>query len=124
MKTIDGLLNHINKLTKAARHGHESDRDAKEQLSEAKDGSHDSNTPKSVKHGINHISNALKSVEDAENSMKSSDSQLPSAADQHKKKMIAAKMKALQDQIKNDFQKVTGFGNKAGYLPPVKMPHM
>jgi len=41
-----------------------------------------------------------------------------------KKKMIAAKMKALQDQIKNDFKKVTGFGNQAGYVPPVKMPHM
>ncbi len=31
---------------------------------------------------------------------------------------------ALQEQIQTDFKKVTGYGNKAGYVPPVKMPHM
>ena len=33
-------------------------------------------------------------------------------------------VQALEDQIKGDFAKVTGFGDKAGFLPPVKVPHM
>eukprot|EP00286_Rhodomonas_abbreviata_P020734 CAMPEP_0181292196 /NCGR_PEP_ID=MMETSP1101-20121128/2375_1 /TAXON_ID=46948 /ORGANISM="Rhodomonas abbreviata, Strain Caron Lab Isolate" /LENGTH=206 /DNA_ID=CAMNT_0023396645 /DNA_START=21 /DNA_END=641 /DNA_ORIENTATION=+ len=126
MKTIDGLLSHINKLTHDARSGHESDRSAKEQLSEQKNDD-SSGAPSSVKKGINHISKALQAAESAESGLQDDDSDgehRETAADVHKKKMIAAKMKALTDQIKHDFAKVTGFGNKAGFLPPVKMPHM
>jgi hypothetical protein len=31
---------------------------------------------------------------------------------------------ALQEQILSDFKKVTGFGKKAGFIPPIKMPHV
>jgi len=41
-----------------------------------------------------------------------------------KQKKIEDKMKRLQAQISKDFASVTHFGKKAGYLPPVKMPHM
>jgi hypothetical protein len=37
---------------------------------------------------------------------------------------IAAKMKALTDQISKDFKKVTGYGKQAGYVPPPKIPHV
>jgi hypothetical protein len=41
-----------------------------------------------------------------------------------KQKGIELKMKKLQAQISKDFSSVTKFGKKAGYLPPIKMPHM
>ena len=41
-----------------------------------------------------------------------------------KQRTIEKKMKKLQAQITKDFASVTSFGKKAGYLPPVKMPHM
>jgi len=124
MKTIDGLLSHIDKLTHDARSGKHADKSAKEQLSEQKDDDN-SSAPSAVKHGIDHISKALQAAQAAESTMENDDGEhQETAADVHKQKMIEAKMKALQDQIKNDFKKVTGYGNKAGYVPPVKMPHM
>ena len=33
-------------------------------------------------------------------------------------------LQALQAQIAGDFKHVTSFGNKAGYMPPVKVPHV
>jgi hypothetical protein len=33
-------------------------------------------------------------------------------------------MKALQEKINKDFHKVTAMGKQAGYLPPIKMPHV
>ena len=47
-----------------------------------------------------------------------------SAKSAAKRKGIEKKMKRLQAQISKDFASVTQFGKKAGYLPPVKMPHM
>jgi hypothetical protein len=41
-----------------------------------------------------------------------------------KKAAIDARVKALQSQILGDFKKVTGFGKKAGYVPPPKIPQM
>jgi len=41
-----------------------------------------------------------------------------------KQKKIEDKMKRLQAQISKDFASVTHFGKKAGYLPPVKLPHL
>uniref|UniRef100_A0A7S0HVV3 Uncharacterized protein n=1 Tax=Hanusia phi TaxID=3032 RepID=A0A7S0HVV3_9CRYP len=35
-----------------------------------------------------------------------------------RRKIIAAKMKALRDEINHDFKAMTDFGHKAGYLPP------
>jgi len=49
---------------------------------------------------------------------------LPHHTSSSKKASIAAKMKALQEQILSDFKKVTGFGKKAGFIPPIKMPHV
>lgn len=40
------------------------------------------------------------------------------ASCKQRKKEIAARMKALRDQINHDFQAMTSFGHKAGYLPP------
>mmetsp|Transcript_25716 Transcript_25716/g.59653 ORF Transcript_25716/g.59653 Transcript_25716/m.59653 type:complete len:119 (+) Transcript_25716:3-359(+) len=37
---------------------------------------------------------------------------------------IRAKMRALTAQISNDFNKVTMYGKKAGYVPPPKIPHV
>jgi hypothetical protein len=31
-------------------------------------------------------------------------------------------MRALQAQIQNDFKRVTGYGKKAGYVPPPQIP--
>merc|ERR1711966_509429 len=124
MKTIDSLLSHIDKVTHDARAGDHQDKNAKEKLS-ADTEEENNSAPSSVKHGIDHISKALEAAQAAESTMEDNDGEhQETAADLHKKKMIEAKMKALQDQIKNDFQKVTGYGHKAGFLPPVKMPHM
>eukprot|EP00285_Hemiselmis_virescens_P007885 CAMPEP_0173391878 /NCGR_PEP_ID=MMETSP1356-20130122/18637_1 /TAXON_ID=77927 ORGANISM="Hemiselmis virescens, Strain PCC157" /NCGR_SAMPLE_ID=MMETSP1356 /ASSEMBLY_ACC=CAM_ASM_000847 /LENGTH=107 /DNA_ID=CAMNT_0014349571 /DNA_START=57 /DNA_END=380 /DNA_ORIENTATION=- len=37
---------------------------------------------------------------------------------------IRAKMRALTEQISRDFKKVTGYGKKAGFVPPPKIPHV
>lgn len=50
--------------------------------------------------------------------------QKDAAKDKQKQKMIAEKMKALQEKINKDFHKVTAMGKQAGYLPPIKMPHV
>ncbi|EKX49166.1 hypothetical protein GUITHDRAFT_151632 [Guillardia theta CCMP2712] len=121
MKTIDGLLAHIDKVTHAARSGNEKDKSAKLQLSDSKV---NDSAPSSVRHGISHVSKALREAEEAEKSMKTTSSARTNEAELKKRRAIARKMKALQSQIAADFEKVTGYGNKAGYLPPVKMPHM
>jgi hypothetical protein len=46
------------------------------------------------------------------------------AKEQQKQKIIAQKMKALEDKINKDFHKVTAMGKSAGYLQPIKMPHV
>lgn len=81
--------------------------------------------PPQVKKGIDHVSKALEDVQKAEQSMKAhevGDSQ--SHMSSGKKEAMIKKMKALQAQIAGDFKHVTSFGNKAGYLPPVKVPHV
>lgn len=40
------------------------------------------------------------------------------AACKQRKQEIAARMKALRDQINHDFKAMTSFGHKVGYLPP------
>ncbi len=39
-------------------------------------------------------------------------------------KWKCAYLQALQAQIAHDFKHVTSFGKKAGFLPPIKMPHV
>ena len=86
MKTIDGLLAHIDKVTHAARSGNEKDKSGKDcstripgltlltaklQLSDSKV---NDSAPSSVRHGISHVSKALREAEEAEKSMKTSSS--------------------------------------------------
>mmetsp|Transcript_22456 Transcript_22456/g.50600 ORF Transcript_22456/g.50600 Transcript_22456/m.50600 type:complete len:340 (-) Transcript_22456:812-1831(-) len=42
------------------------------------------------------------------------------SACQQKKQMVAAEMKQLREQIKHDYDSMVTFGNKAGYVPPVR----
>mmetsp|Transcript_15685 Transcript_15685/g.37899 ORF Transcript_15685/g.37899 Transcript_15685/m.37899 type:complete len:192 (-) Transcript_15685:146-721(-) len=114
MKTIDGLLDHINKLTRSARTGKSADGAAS-----GKSG------VLSVKHGDHLGDKALQEAMAAESSLDTSDGQqAPTKTQVKKQKMTMKSMQALEDQIKGDFAKVTGFGDKAGFLPPVKVPHM
>jgi hypothetical protein len=83
----------------------------------------DAAAPKDVRKGLGHVNKALEAAQAATASLKASGMH-DSAAAQKKRRAIAAKMRALTAQIESDFHKVTGFGTKAGYLPPVKMPHM
>ena len=81
--------------------------------------------PPEVKKGIDHVSKALEDVQKAEQSMKSHEGgEHQSHMSPGKKEAMIKKMKALQAQIAGDFKHVTTFGNKAGYLPPVKVPHV
>lgn len=81
--------------------------------------------PKAVRKDLGHINKALEAAQKADAALKDSGLHShDSAAQEKKKQAIARKMRALTAQIQSDFQKVTGFGNKAGYVPPVKMPHM
>jgi hypothetical protein len=81
--------------------------------------------PPAVKKGIDHVSKALEDVQKAEQSMKSHEGgQHQSHMSPGKKEAMIKKMQALQAQIAGDFKHVTTFGNKAGYLPPVKVPHV
>ena len=84
-----------------------------------------SSAPPEVKKGIDHVSKALEDVQKAEQSMKSHEGgEHQSHMSPGKKEAMIKKMKALQAQIAGDFKHVTTFGNKAGYLPPVKVPHV
>lgn len=124
MKTINSILKHLDKLSQSAVAGEEKDKRAANKVKEMNDSEAAVDAPVAVKHGISHVSHALKEAEDAEKSFKTSDDSLPHHAHGNRKATIAAKMKALQEQILSDFKKVTGFGKKAGYIPPVKMPHV
>ena len=123
MKTINTLLAHIDKITGEAKAGHKADAAVQAKLSGsdgAEDDDSDSAAPKAVRKGLGHVDKALQAAQAASASLKSA----KGAAAQGKRKAIAAKMRALTAQINSDFQKVTGFGHKAGFLPPVKVPHM
>jgi len=80
--------------------------------------------PKAVRKDLGHMNKALEAAQAADKALKNNNGAQNSAAEEKKKKAIARKMRALTAQIQSDFEKVTGFGNKAGYVPPVKMPHM
>ena len=75
-----------------------------------------------MRKGLGHINKALEAAQEADDSLKSQGLHAKnSAAEEKKKEAIAKKMRALTAQIQNDFKKVTGFGNKAGYvLCPVR----
>ena len=123
MKTINTLLAHIDKITGEAKAGHKADAAVQAKLSGSdgtEDDDSDSAAPKAVRKGLGHVDKALQAAQAASASLKSA----KGAAAQGKRKAIAAKMRALTAQINSDFQKVTGFGHKAGFLPPVKVPHM
>lgn len=125
MKTINELLAHIDKITKSAKSGHAHDKAVKEKLAHKSDDEADASAPKAVRKGLGHINKALEAAQEADDSLKSSGLHAKNSATEEKKKeAIARKMRALTAQIQNDFKKVTGFGNKAGFVPPVKMPHM
>ena len=77
----------------------------------------DASAPKAVRKGLGHINKALEAAQEADDSLKSSGLHAKNSATEEKKKeAIARKMRALTAQIQNDFKKVTGFGNKAGYV--------
>jgi len=124
MKEIDGLLSHINKITHDARSGHREDSHAHQELQEKSD-EDSTSAPPAVKKGIDHVSKALEDVQKAEQSMKSHEGgEHQSHMSSGKKEAMIKKMQALQAQIAGDFKHVTTFGNKAGFLPPVKVPHV
>jgi len=76
-------------------------------------------------HKKKHVNKALEEAMDAEKAAMHSDvKKKQSQASKAKQRTIEKKMQKLQAQITKDFSTVTGFGKKAGYLPPVKMPHM
>lgn len=126
MKRIDNLLAHIDKITHDAQAGHNKDKSVKDQIAQSSvDDEVNSSAPKSVRKGGSAVNTALMEAQQAERSLKTSGLHATStAAEEKKKRAIANKMRALTAQIQSDFQKVTGFGNKAGFVPPVKMPHM
>lgn len=75
-----------------------------------------------------HVNKALEEAMAAESAAMHSDGKKKKAPEtEAQKKTKENKMKKLQSiqaQITKDFASVTSFGKKAGYLPPVKMPHM
>lgn len=76
--------------------------------------------PKSVRKGLGHINKALEEAQAADDSLNNQGLHAKdSASEEKKKEAIARKMRALTAQIQSDFKKVTGFGDKAGYLRPV-----
>eukprot|EP00286_Rhodomonas_abbreviata_P006018 CAMPEP_0181327772 /NCGR_PEP_ID=MMETSP1101-20121128/22298_1 /TAXON_ID=46948 /ORGANISM="Rhodomonas abbreviata, Strain Caron Lab Isolate" /LENGTH=251 /DNA_ID=CAMNT_0023436491 /DNA_START=95 /DNA_END=850 /DNA_ORIENTATION=- len=73
-----------------------------------------------------HVNKALAEAEAAEQNLSTHTEHPATISKQEKRKklLIAKKMEALQAKINNDFKSVMNQGKKAGYLPPVKMPHM
>lgn len=126
MKTIDTLLAHIDKITHDAKAGHKKDKSAKDKISQnSEDDEVNASAPKAVRKGGSAVNKALEEAQQAEKSLSTSGLHASNtAAEEKRKRAIANKMRALTAQIQGDFQKVTGFGNKAGFVPPVKMPHM
>jgi len=129
MKTIDSLLAHIDKITKDAKTGHAKDQGVKKQLasdssSDSGDDDQDSAAPKAVRKGLGHVNKALEAAQAADASLNSGGDDKDKASREKTKRAIADKMRALTAQIQSDFHKVTGFGNGAGFVAPVKMPHM
>merc|ERR1712127_780151 len=123
LKTINSLLAHIDKITHDAKSGHSQDKSVNQKLAH-EDDKENSVAPKAVRKDLGHMNKALEAAQAADSALETNNGAHNSAAQEKKKQAIARKMRALTAQIQSDFQKVTGFGNKAGYVPPVKMPHM
>jgi len=129
LKTIDTLLAHIDKITKDAKSGHAKDQSVKKELlgsssSDSSDDDQDSGAPKAVRKGLGHVNKALEAAQAADASLDQGIDVKDNASEEKKKRAIADKMRALTAQIQGDFQKVTGFGKGAGFVPPVVQPHM
>jgi hypothetical protein len=70
-----------------------------------------------VRKGLGHINKALEEAQAADDSLNNQGLHAKdSASEEKKKEAIARKMRALTAQIQSDFKKVTGFGDKAGYV--------
>ncbi|EKX36219.1 hypothetical protein GUITHDRAFT_155290 [Guillardia theta CCMP2712] len=125
MKTIDAMLRRIHGLTRGIKSHTKKAHSYSKQIEGAKHrvrAARVSTKNAQIRH---HVNKALQEAENAEKALKNSDKKKRSQSslqDDAKRKMIAQKMKMLQKQISDDFSSVTAFGNKAGYLPPIKMP--
>mmetsp|Transcript_28689 Transcript_28689/g.65017 ORF Transcript_28689/g.65017 Transcript_28689/m.65017 type:complete len:159 (-) Transcript_28689:105-581(-) len=125
MKTIDAMLRRIHGLTRGIKRHSKKAHSYEQRIERATHRVHAAHVSTKNAQIRHHVNKALQEAEKAENALKNSDKNRRSKTslqDDAKRKMIAQKMKMLQKQISDDFTSVTTFGNKAGYLPPIKMP--